>query len=122
MSTVARACGHSGVCTASPFPCGNLAIPSRKSCMATTTRQSQPPKARPRIHASYSRTCNTSVFGSRLEKSEVVASRFRQFNPLISRRPRRLQGVLFCCLTKLCIIPPSMAVKKKMARHRLDLA
>ena len=27
-------------------------------------------------------------------------------------------SVLFCCLTKLCIIPPSMAVKKKTARRR----
>ena len=74
--------------------------------------------------------------------SEVVASRFRQRNPLISRRPSRLQGVskkerltrrfpgvrfrgrnptetgLFCCLTKLCIIPPSRAVKNKTAQCR----
>ena len=28
------------------------------------------------------------------------------------------ETVLFCCLTKLCIIPPSMAVKKKTARRR----
>ena len=74
--------------------------------------------------------------------SEVVAGRFRRFNPLISCRQRRLEGVsknqrlaghfrgvrrqprkrrlavLFCCLVKLCLIPPSMAVKKKTARHR----
>ena len=30
--------------------------------------------------------------------------------------------VLFCCLTKLCIIPPSMAVKKKTVQRSLDLA
>ncbi len=73
--------------------------------------------------------------------SEVVAGRFRQFNPLISCRPvsspgrlkRRFPGarllgrnpnrtVLSCCLTKLCIILPSMAVKKKTVRRGLDLA
>ena len=72
--------------------------------------------------------------------------RFRQFNPRISCRERRLQGVsknerltrrfpglgfgaenptetvLFCCLTKLCIIPPSRAVKNKTVRRSLDLA
>ena len=77
--------------------------------------------------------------------SEVVAGGFRQFNALISCRQRRFQGVskkerltrrfpgtgfwaetptetvLFCCLTKLCIIPPSMAVKKKPPRRSLDL-
>ena len=74
------------------------------------------------------------------------ASRFFQFNPLISWRQHRFQGVskkerltrrfpgagfraqtptetvLFCCLTKLCIIPPSMAIKKKTPRRSLNLA
>ena len=82
--------------------------------------------------------------------SEVVAGRFRQFNPLISCRPVSSPGgpshrkerllrdtfqgagfgptgppnrtVLSCCLTKLCIIPPSMAVKKRTVRRSLDLA
>ena len=36
-------------------------------------------------------------------------ARFRGQNPT--------ETVLFCCLTKLCIIPPSVTVKKKTARR-----
>ena len=32
------------------------------------------------------------------------------------------ETVLFCCLTKPCIIPPSMTVKKKTVRRSLDMA
>ena len=79
------------------------------------------------------------------ESARARRGRFRQINPLISCRQRCLQGVskkerltrrfprgrfrgrnpteivLFCCLTKLCIIPPSMAVKKKTVQRSLDL-
>ena len=42
--------------------------------------------------------------------------------PPTSRRYGPTEAGLFCCLTKLCIIPPSMAVKKKTVQRSLDLA
>ena len=44
----------------------------------------------------------------------IPRGRFRARNPT--------EAGLFCCLTKLCIIPPSMAVKKKTVQRSLDLA
>ena len=51
----------------------------------------------------------------------------RAFDETLSRGPvsgpkPRPKPSCFCCLTKLRIIPPSMAVKKKTARRSLDLA
>ena len=50
----------------------------------------------------------------------------RAFDETLSRGPvsglAPTETVLFCCLTKLCIIPPSMTVKKKTVRRSLDMA
>ena len=43
----------------------------------------------------------------------IPRGRFRARNPT--------ETGLFCCLTKLCIIPPSMAVKNKTVQRSLDL-
>ena len=57
-------------------------------------------------------TSAVSDFSHSLERltRRFPGARFRGRNPD--------QTVLFCCLIKLCIMPPSMAVKKKTARRR----
>ena len=57
-------------------------------------------------------------FPRRLKKERLTrrfpGTRFRGCPPT--------ETVLFCCLTKPCIIPPSMTVKKKTVRRSLDMA
>ena len=65
------------------------------------------------------RLCDRRASPGRLKKGAFDETlpqgrgRFRGRNPT--------ETGLFCCLTKLCIIPPSMAVKKKTVQRSLDL-